>query len=353
MPQEKISSVIKDRVPRFVLEEYPNFVNFLDAYNRFLENDRKIKVSLAEFISILDRATAFDTGFTDQPTFVDNISSFDIVKGLFDAAVSDDSGLYLTDGKRLADISTAKDILSREIRKLFNSDSSLVTDGFKISDITRGVVDTILALDTISKSPQKYPTDSSVTSDTLLPFSTTLGKSDQPVVLDSAAFSTDKPLTDTAILLDVAAKTLSTNQSEFISSIADTITSKAANLQKLDNQSLADAIVEKIAYPLYQETTEALENFSIQEYTSTQEQANALESIQSIGTEKLVLDSVTQLDSILVEIFYGYRDEILSADSISISLNSLLVDTGDYMSAVGYAPENYFGGSIDDNLTAI
>lgn len=370
MPQEKISSVIKDRVPRFVLDEYPNFVNFLDAYNRFLEADRTIKVSLEEFVSILDYVTVLDVDMNQIVLPLDNIASFDIIKSFFDVAYSNDSDFYLINGKRLDEVVESSDsILSREIGMLFSEGpylvniadyvdpsyllvSPLVTDEFAISDITRGVVDTILALDSISKTPEKYPSDSSIALDTLLPFLTELGKSDQSVALDSAALSTSKPLADATILLDVAAKTLSTNRSEFLAAIADTITSKATDLQKLDSQSLVDAIVEKIAYPLYQETTEALENFSIEEYTATQELANASENIQSIGVGKQVSDTATQIDSIQLEIVNSYQDEIVSLESISISLNSSLVETGDYMGAVDYVPENYFGGSIDDNLTA-
>lgn len=369
MPQEKISSVIRDRVPRFIIDEYPNFVEFLDAYNRFLEADRTVKVSLEEFVSILDYVTVLDTDMNQIVLPLDT-TSFSVEKVLTDAVVPNDSDFYLINGKRLDEVvETTDSILSREIGMLFSEGpylvniadyvdpsyllvSPLVTDEFAITDITRGVVDTILALDSISKNPEKYPAESSIASDTLLPFLTELGKSDQSVVLDSAALSSNKPLADISILLDVAAKTLSTNRADFLSAIADTITSKSTNLQKLDSQSLVDAIVEKIAYPLYQETTEALENFSIEEYTSTQELANAAENIQSIGIGKQVFDSTTQIDYIQLETVNVYQDEILSSESISISLNSAFVETGDYMGAVDYVPENYFGGSIDDNLTA-
>lgn len=369
MPQEKISSVIRDRVPRFIIDEYPNFVEFLDAYNRFLEADRTVKVSLEEFVSILDYVTVLDTDMNQIVLPID-ITSVSAGKVIDDVVFSNDSDFYLINGKRLDEVvGTSDSILSREIGMLFSEGpylvniadyvdpsyllvSPLVTDEFAITDITRGVVETILALDSISKNPEKYPADSSVALDTLLPFLTELGKSDQSIISDLAALSSNKPLADSSILLDVAAKTLSTNRSDFLSAIADTITSKTNNLQKTDSQSFVDAIVEKIASTLYQETTEALENFSIEEYASTQELANASENIQSIGIGKQVFDVTSQTDSIQLEIINVYQDEILSSESISISLNSAFVETGDYMGAVDYVPENYFGGSIDDNLTA-
>lgn len=370
MQQEKISSIIRDRVPRFILDEYPTFVSFLDKYNQFLESDRTVNISLEEFVAILDQVTVLDVDMIERPTLVDSVSSLDIVKNIFETTYADDSGIYLINGKYLDDPVMAMDnVLSREIGMLFSegpylvniSDyvdpsyllvSPLVTDEFVITDITRGVVETILALDSATKTSSKALADSSTSSDTLQPFSVGLGKSETVSSSEVVSVGTERSAAETVSFLDAAAKTLATNRLEFLSSIADVITSKSVGQAKQDTQSVVDAIVEKIAYPLYQETAQAIENFSIQETNTTQEVATSAENIQTIGVAKQILDSIMALDLISVSITYGYVDSVTATESISIILESTLSETGDYMSTIDYVPTEYFGGSIDDYLTA-
>lgn len=369
MAQEKISSAIRDRVPRFLLDEHSSFVDFLDAYNQFLESDRTIKVSLEDIVSFFDYTTVLDVDMNQIVLPDDSNINVSAEKYLSDVVFSSDVDFYLINGKNLNSVVAISDnILSREIGMLFSEGpylvniadyvdpsyllvSPLVTDEFAITDITRGIVETILALDSASSTFTKSSADSQTSTDNVLPFDIGLGKSDSSSPLDAAAISYSTIKADTQTLLDAAAKALSTNRTEFLSAVADVITSKSLDPTKQDTQSLVDAIVEKIAYPLYQETAYALEDVSIGVSDSAQEVASASENIQAIGFGKNILDSASAGDSLSIESIFSLGDIALATESISISMNAALLETGDYMLPEDYVPDNYFGGSIDDNLT--
>lgn len=367
MSQKKIAPVIKDRLPRFIAEDYPNFVNFLDAYNRFLENDRIIGITLEDFVSITDSVTVLDTDMNERQLTSD-VAAFVFYKVLSDFVASEEF-FSLEPGKGLNENQEFTDsIVSREIGMLFSEGpylvnipdyvdpsyilvSPLVTDEFSITEITRGVIDTVFSSDTAYKTPIKSLLDASVPTDTIQPFSIALGKSDSSTLVELYSSSLAKPVADSSSTTDVPSKSLSTSKTEIIVPPTDTITSVEFSGNKTESQTTADAITNKDIYPLYQETALSSENVYVETSSPETEIANAAEAIQNIGISKLLQDIFASTDLISLGLAPVYFDAVSATESISITLGATLLETGDYMiSMTDYVPEAYFGGSIDEQF---
>lgn len=367
MTQKKIAPIIKDRIPRFILEDYPKFVNFLDAYNQFLENDRIIGIELADLVSILDQASVFDTDMNERPVPLDEIA-LGAHKVFSDSISLIDAGLILEPGKYLNDIILAIDAITSSQIAMFIAEGSylvnnddyvepiyveanpFIIDEFAITDITRGVVDTIVATDVIYNLLNKIAADTTSATDSVLPFSIDLGKSESVNITEVISKVLSTTIADNATPNESIALLLSTIKGEIVSNIVDNISSRTLDKVSADTANLVDAIVTREILKLAQDNPEVIEQLGYILNNAKQEFSYASDSVQNFGIQKGLADLASPIDIPALELATIVDDIVNVVETISINIFNSLADTGDYPEQTDYVDSSYFGGSIDENV---
>lgn len=350
MPLEKISSVVKDRLPRFILDEYSGFVDFLDAYNRFLETDNLSYAEFSDVVSVYDIASIFDSDMIDRPAAYDDLNLL-VSKEISDHVVIYDSlsGLF---GKT-ASISSV--IPEENVSKLGVdkelADSSLLEETIDIS-VVRGFIDYANISDSESKLTFLPKIESLLSSDYLLPLSVSLLKLEEIDQDDNVLISNIKQLSDSIEQIESIAKSLGTTKIELLSNIVDYPPDIVPVRLLYEYLSALDNILGINPSILEIDTTESADYSTINPAPSRVDYTPTTESIQSFGITKGLTDNLTPTEIISNLLSRPLADSTGVSDLISITWGGSLVENFVYM-AEDYVSADYFYGSLDDYITVV